>query len=305
MSRQEKERVSSLEEDEKDDSLDSASPLAAVYAARLKDESDYARYKACKESFYTRLAALSALQTYGLYLPSLVGQFQLQQQQASTLAALTASAAPSPPHRPFGLPSPPSLTPAPSYLLQKQSTSPTTPLEIGTPTASPTPSPKQTSPSPIKKAKLQSSPLSGSSSSSSSGSPPKRKMSRRSAASAAEADKTSPVSGTIIRVLAEGEQVPAIRKGKKFIKGRESSSSVKLFTRKRYRSESLTRSLFSGDIDPEFNVVEVTEEAKAELAKIENKIGDFICRLCKEVYDDAFGLAQHRSVDDRSITLHA
>ena len=50
----------------------------------------------------------------------------------------------------------------------------------------------------------------------------------------------------------------------------------------------------AGDIDPEFNVVEITEEAKAELAKIENKIGDFICRLCKEVYDDAFGLAQHR-----------
>ena len=49
-----------------------------------------------------------------------------------------------------------------------------------------------------------------------------------------------------------------------------------------------------GDIDPEFNVVEVTEEAKAELAKIENKIGDFICKLCKEIYEDAFGLAQHR-----------
>ena len=51
-----------------------------------------------------------------------------------------------------------------------------------------------------------------------------------------------------------------------------------------------------GDIDPEFNVVEVTEEAKAELAKIENKIGDYICQLCKEIYDDAFGLAQHRYV---------
>ena len=52
----------------------------------------------------------------------------------------------------------------------------------------------------------------------------------------------------------------------------------------------------AGDIDPSMNLVEVTPEAKAELAKIENKIGDFICRLCKEVYDDAFGLAQHRSV---------
>ena len=51
---------------------------------------------------------------------------------------------------------------------------------------------------------------------------------------------------------------------------------------------------FSGDIDPEFNIVEVTEEAKEELAKIDNKIGDYRCRLCKEVYTDAFGLAQHR-----------
>lgn len=49
-----------------------------------------------------------------------------------------------------------------------------------------------------------------------------------------------------------------------------------------------------GDIDPAFNVVEITEEAKSELAKIENVIGDYICRLCKELYEDAFSLAQHR-----------
>ena len=40
----------------------------------------------------------------------------------------------------------------------------------------------------------------------------------------------------------------------------------------------------------------MTDEAKAELAKIENKIGDYICQLCKEIYDDAFGLAQHRYI---------
>ncbi|KAK4301674.1 hypothetical protein Pmani_026195 [Petrolisthes manimaculis] len=74
-------------------------------------------------------------------------------------------------------------------------------------------------------------------------------------------DKTSPVSGTIIRELAEGEEPLVVRKG---------------------------------DIDPAYNVVEITEEAKAELAKIDNKIGDYVCRLCKEMYDDAFGLAQHR-----------
>ncbi|XP_063875431.1 insulinoma-associated protein 2-like [Scylla paramamosain] len=74
-------------------------------------------------------------------------------------------------------------------------------------------------------------------------------------------DKTSPVSGTIIRELAEGEEPLVVRKG---------------------------------DIDPAYNVVEITEEAKAEIAKIDNKIGDYVCRLCKEMYDDAFGLAQHR-----------
>ena len=50
----------------------------------------------------------------------------------------------------------------------------------------------------------------------------------------------------------------------------------------------------AGDIDPTMNMVEVTDEAKEELAKIENKIGEYLCRLCKEMYTDAFGLAQHR-----------
>ena len=49
-----------------------------------------------------------------------------------------------------------------------------------------------------------------------------------------------------------------------------------------------------GDIDPEFNVVEVTDEAKEKLSKIKNKIGGFGCKLCKQEFEDAFGLAQHR-----------
>lgn len=50
----------------------------------------------------------------------------------------------------------------------------------------------------------------------------------------------------------------------------------------------------TGDIDPAFNVVEVTEEARAELAKIENRLGPYQCRLCRQLHDDAFQLAQHR-----------
>ncbi|KAK3093180.1 hypothetical protein FSP39_012287 [Pinctada imbricata] len=73
-------------------------------------------------------------------------------------------------------------------------------------------------------------------------------------------DKSSPVSGCIITDIAPDEE------GK----------------------------IIVGDIDSSFNCVEVTPEARAELEKIENKIGDYICQLCKEQYQDAFKLAQHR-----------
>ncbi|XP_046579813.1 insulinoma-associated protein 1b-like [Haliotis rubra] len=75
-------------------------------------------------------------------------------------------------------------------------------------------------------------------------------------------DKTSPVSGTIIRDFSDSEEDG----------GR----------------------IVCGDIEPSYNYVEVTPEARAELEKIENKIGDYICQLCKDFFEDAFQLAQHR-----------
>ncbi|XP_041352934.1 insulinoma-associated protein 1a-like [Gigantopelta aegis] len=75
-------------------------------------------------------------------------------------------------------------------------------------------------------------------------------------------DKTSPVSGTIIKDFSDSEDDGA--------------------------------RIVCGDIEPVYNCVEVTPEARAELDKIENKIGDYICQLCKEIYQDAFQLAQHR-----------
>lgn len=73
--------------------------------------------------------------------------------------------------------------------------------------------------------------------------------------------KSSPVSGTIIRALDEID-------------------------------DNIIRE--SGDIDPEFNIVEVTEEAKAELAAIPNIIGAYTCKLCQIEFEDAFCLARHR-----------
>lgn len=73
--------------------------------------------------------------------------------------------------------------------------------------------------------------------------------------------KSSPVSGTIIRALDEID-------------------------------ENVVHE--SGDIDPEYNIVEVTEEIKAEIAAIPNVIGAYICKLCEIEFEDVFGLARHR-----------
>lgn len=75
--------------------------------------------------------------------------------------------------------------------------------------------------------------------------------------------KSSPVSGTIIRLLDEISPDDDVV-------------------------------MESGDIDPEYNIVEVTDEVKAEIATIPNVIGGYACKLCRIDFEDVFGLARHR-----------
>ncbi len=79
-----------------------------------------------------------------------------------------------------------------------------------------------------------------------------------------EEDKSSPVSGTIIRDWDDD------------------------------KDHDSTKKVVCGDIDSNLNVVEATPEARAEIERIENKIGDYVCQLCKDFFDDAFQLASHR-----------
>ncbi|XP_014219066.1 zinc finger protein 853-like [Copidosoma floridanum] len=55
------------------------------------------------------------------------------------------------------------------------------------------------------------------------------------------------------------------------------------------------------DIDPSLNIVNVSPEARAKLAKIENKLGPYQCMLCRQLHEDAFQLAQHRCSRIRNV----
>lgn len=104
-------------------------------------------------------------------------------------------------------------------------------------------------------------------------------------------DRSSPVSGTII--------VPASSDDR--LADRQSSSSPAL-------SSSYTTAADcgehddggdgddydGGDIDPEYNVVEATDEARRRIESIPNVLGPYRCRLCGVRYTDAFALARHR-----------
>jgi hypothetical protein len=99
---------------------------------------------------------------------------------------------------------------------------------------------------------------------------------------------------------------PAVKKCPKNVVKEKKSKAIRKLKFDEYRSSPVSGTIIrsieevnendiaSGDIDPIYNVVEVTDEAKAELAQIENVIGAYVCKLCTIEFEDAFGLARHR-----------
>ncbi|XP_014663150.1 PREDICTED: insulinoma-associated protein 1a-like [Priapulus caudatus] len=84
-------------------------------------------------------------------------------------------------------------------------------------------------------------------------------------------ETASPVSGTIIRAARDSDDAAA-----------DNNAGDDIVVEK------------CADIDAALNLVAMTPEACADLAKIENRIGAYVCQLCKHRYEDAFQLAQHR-----------
>lgn len=115
-------------------------------------------------------------------------------------------------------------------------------------------------------------------------------------------DRSSPVSGTII-VPAGPEEPMTAAAGRK----RPASYSPSLSSSSSLPSPPYSAPMtdcaaaqdgdddyYGGDIDPEFNVVVATDEARRQIESIPNALGPYRCRLCGVRYVDAFALARHR-----------
>ncbi|XP_050438484.1 uncharacterized protein LOC126844379 [Adelges cooleyi] len=122
-------------------------------------------------------------------------------------------------------------------------------------------------------------------------------------------DKSSPVSGTIIVEKPTGPDADyKTERPKNRKRRREDDAGDENQPEERHADPGDRRSRdpvgldaadddddeFGGDIDPRFNVVAATPEARQQLAEIPNVIGEYRCRLCTTVYPDAFALAAHR-----------
>jgi len=98
-------------------------------------------------------------------------------------------------------------------------------------------------------------------------------------------DRSSPVSGTII--------VPVTSEDRTAVK-QLSPSPAKTDCNSGAADHDQEDDYDGGDIDPEFNVVVATDEARRRLDSIPNVLGPYLCRLCGVQYTDAFALARHR-----------
>lgn len=147
-----------------------------MYTARLRSEADYARYKACKDSAESFYSRLATFSALHSYGYHYLNPITLQTLVSQYQQQQVAAAAAA------------AIRTAPAEDLSVKSDPirvPSVPSK-GTKRPAPTEEPKKAR-SPRKKAA--------------------RKL-------AFDEDKSSPVSGTIIRELAEGEEIPAVRKGK-------------------------------------------------------------------------------------------
>lgn len=102
-------------------------------------------------------------------------------------------------------------------------------------------------------------------------------------------DRSSPVSGTII-VVASPEMKGTTGK----ISSSPSSPPLSPYTTSKTDCGNGDEDYDGEDIDPEFNVVVATEEARRRIESIPNALGPYRCRLCSLQYADAFALARHR-----------
>lgn len=116
-------------------------------------------------------------------------------------------------------------------------------------------------------------------------------------------DRSSPVSGTIIVPAGSEEPITTAAGRKRPASYSPSLSSSSSLPSPPPYSAPMTDCAAAqdadddydgGDIDPEFNVVVATDEARRQIESIPNALGPYRCRLCGVRYVDAFALARHR-----------
>uniref|UniRef100_A0A915JEJ1 C2H2-type domain-containing protein n=1 Tax=Romanomermis culicivorax TaxID=13658 RepID=A0A915JEJ1_ROMCU len=104
-------------------------------------------------------------------------------------------------------------------------------------------------------------------------------------------EKCSPVSGMYIKDLPPCAVGVADQSS-------DCSSAVLISTNQNYANNSALRNQPDGGdqllLDDSAEWVEASEDARRQLAEIPNIIGDYVCKLCRQKFEDAFKLAKHK-----------